>query len=284
MAERTDDWVDEFLKCVGDESKPPGPDMSVFAPVLPLEHPIQWSYLQHLAEDLVGDLSGLAIYSANILPDLHEYKALLPLPRLSLDLPRSPHDILRQISLGADLILTPFVNTTSDAGVAFTFSLSRLDGPGVHSLGMDLWSPEHKTSLLPLVEGCQCYTCRRHHRAFLNHLLNAKEMLGWNLLQIHNHHVLNDFFATIRESLKRGEDHFEQLVKRFSATYETELPLGTGERPRSRGYHLKSEASHEKINKPAWQEMNGAKTRLPLVPESNGQDLADQGFAKKEAV
>lgn len=258
MAERTEDWVDEFMTIIDEDVRSQSPSTSVFAPVLPLENPIQWTYLQHLQEDVAGDLAGLAIYNVDILPDLAEYSALLPLPRLSLDLPRSPHDILRQVSLGIDLVLVPFINAVSDSGVAFTFTLAPQKTSGVQPLGIDLWPAEHKTSLAPLVEGCQCYTCRRHHRAFLNHLLNAKEMLGWNLLQIHNHHVMSEFFAAIREAMTKGENELEELTRRFGATYDTEMPAGTGERPKTRGYHAKSEAFQEKFNKPTWQDWKGA--------------------------
>ena len=62
-------------------------------------------------------------------------------------------------------------------------------------LGLDLWSPTYATDLSPLREGCECYACGSHHRAYVRHLLDAKEMLGWVLLQIHNHHTLDVFLC-----------------------------------------------------------------------------------------
>ncbi|RME06104.1 MAG: tRNA guanosine(34) transglycosylase Tgt, partial [Anaerolineae bacterium] len=44
----------------------------------------------------------------------------------------------------------------------------------------------------PLVEGCSCYTCSRFSRAYLRHLVTAREMLGATLLSIHNLHTLID--------------------------------------------------------------------------------------------
>ncbi|KAM4056062.1 queuine tRNA-ribosyltransferase domain-containing protein [Hirsutella rhossiliensis] len=252
MVERTETWVDEFLQHVGGRERLDELGISLFAPVLPVEHPIQWDYLRHLAEDVADELSGLAIYDVNILPELASYSPLAPLPRLSLNAPRTPHEVLRQVALGVDLCAIPFVNSVSDAGVALVFTFPPPAATETLSLGVDMWSPEHSTSVTPLLEGCQCYACTSHHRAYLHHLLNAKEMLGWVLLQIHNQHVFGEFFAGVRRSLGNGVGEFEQDRQRFRTAYEPELPEGSGERPRARGYHFKSEAAQERMNKPSW--------------------------------
>ncbi len=150
-------------------------------------------------------IKGLALYDVDVLPDLKQYPSLLPLPRLSLDAPATPHQLLRQISLGADIFLVPFLNSLSDAGIALTLlsppesgaSLSE-GGSRILPLGIDLSSTEHRAAVAPLQEGCACYACTQHHRAYVNHLLQAREMLGWTLLQIHNHAVLDRFFAGVR--------------------------------------------------------------------------------------
>lgn len=227
--------------------------ISVFAPVLPVELPIQWDYLRHLAEDVTETLSGLAVYDVDVLPELDRYTSLGPLPKLSFDLPKSPHDLLRQVSLGVDICVVPFVNSSSDAGVALTFTFPPAPENGApQPLGINAWSDEHSTAVVPLKDGCECYTCTHHHRAYVRHLLTAKEMLGWNLLQIHNHHVVDKFFEGMRAELAKGPDNLEESRKRFMAAYEPALPEGTGERPRARGYHFKSEAGQNKINKSAW--------------------------------
>ncbi|QUC18882.1 uncharacterized protein UV8b_03123 [Ustilaginoidea virens] len=257
MVERTEEWVDDFLRQLESREGPdhaPGAAVSVFAPVLPVELPIQWDYLRHLAEDVAEHLAGLAVYDAGILPELQAYEPLRFLPRLSLDLPKSPHDILRQVSLGVDLCALPFVNSVSDAGVALTFVFP---APPPHArpaqpLAVDMWSEEHNAALAPLQEGCRCFACSNHHRAYVRHCLNAKEMVGWNLLQMHNHYVVGKFFEGIRSELARGLDVFEESRKAFLAAYEPELPEGTGARPRARGYHFKSEAGQAKINKSTW--------------------------------
>ncbi|GAB0133383.1 hypothetical protein EsDP_00001794 [Epichloe bromicola] len=252
MVGRTEEWVDEFLRQFESREHLHELGIAVFAPVLPVELPIQWDYLRHLADDITASLSGLAIYDVNLLPQLTTYKPLGPLPKLSLDQPESPHDVLRQISLGVDICALPFVNSTSDAGIALTFTFPPPETEAPQPLGINMWSEEHSVAVVPLEEGCECYACTHHHRAYLKHLLNAKEMLGWILLQIHNHHVIDEFFKGVRTELSKGVDSFEESRKRFLAAYEPRLPAGTGERPRARGYHFKSEAGQDKINKPAW--------------------------------
>lgn len=258
MVERTEEWLDELLQHFRGRVQLDELGVSLFAPVLPVELPIQWDYLRHLAEDVTDELSGLAIYNVSILPELARYRPLALLPKLSLGPPRTPHEVLRQISLGVDLCTIPFVNSVSDSGVALTFTFPpSITAEGTQPLGADMWSPENSTFLATLSDGCQCYACTHHHRAYLHHLLNAKEMLGWNLLQIHNHQVMSEFFAGIRRTLGKGLSEFEEGRKQFLVAYEPELPEGTGERPRARGYHFKSEAGQERINKPGWADLDG---------------------------
>ncbi|KAL0943741.1 tRNA-guanine transglycosylase family protein [Colletotrichum truncatum] len=298
MAERTEEWTDGFLSPKRQEAlKEAG--VSVFAPVLAVPYPIQWEHLSHLANDIIESLSGLAIYDVDLLPDIEEnYKPLVPLPRLSMHIPETPQAILRQVSLGVDVCTVPFLNNISDAGVALTFTFPPKDGD-IQPLGVDMWLPDHETAIKPLAEGCQCYACTTHHRAFVHHLLNAKEMLGWTLLQIHNHQVMTDFFAGIRSALQTGADKFEELSNQFVAVYESELPQGTGTRPRARGYHFKGEANPTRINPPAWENfcetspeavgaavadeakgMTEEVVETPLVPDVNSLTLQEKGFAE----
>ncbi len=254
MVDRTEEWVEQFLTATEKATGGPSPS-AVFAPVLAVEYPLQWAYLQFLAEDVRESIAGLALYDTQLLKDIiANYAALRPLPRLSLEPPKTPHQVLKQIALGVDVCVLPFINAVSDSGVAFTFTfpppLSATSSSPQQPLGVDMWSEAHTTALEPLSEGCQCYSCTTHHRAYLRHLLNAKEMLGWSLLQIHNHHVMAGFFQGVRATLR--DSTFDAAAARFATTYAAEFPEGTGERPRARGYHFKSEYGQDKINKPTW--------------------------------
>ncbi|KAF6845099.1 tRNA-guanine transglycosylase family protein [Colletotrichum musicola] len=302
MAERTEEWTDVFLSPKRQQAfREAG--VSVFAPVLAVPYQIQWEHLSHLANDVVDSISGLAVYNVDLIPDIEDnYAPLVPLPRLSLHIPDTPLAILRQISLGVDVCSVPFLNTVSDSGVALTFTFPPKAGSGIQPLGTDMWLPEHETAVAPLMEGCGCYACTTHHRAFVHHLLNAKEMLGWTLLQIHNHQVVSDFFAGVRATLRDGGgDGFEALSEEFAKTYEPELPLGTGTRPRARGYHFKGEANPSRINPPAWERFSGDEadaasdagavarradaegTETPVLPDVGSLKLQEKGFAEVAA-
>ncbi|KAI0835150.1 tRNA-guanine transglycosylase [Hypoxylon sp. FL0890] len=306
MVERTEDWLAELIKLRNVEDSSEATKPPIFAPLLPVSYPTQWEYINRLSQDYFQHLSGLAVYDADIFPDLGGHSPLNPLPRLSMDFITSPHEILRQVRLGLDIFTVPFINTTSDAGIALTFSFpppSPIDS-GVRPLGIDMWSQDHQISLKPLVDGCECYTCTKHHRAYLQHLLNAREMLGWTLLQIHNHHTLDNFFRGIRATLAAEPSTFEHDYDVFSSTYESELPKGTGERPRARGYHFKAEGGQAKINPPAWEKYGEGGTgdpalageiaglavtgttaegvETPVVPDANtdAKELDKKGFAE----
>ncbi|KAH6658438.1 tRNA-guanine transglycosylase family protein [Truncatella angustata] len=304
MLERTDEWVEGFFQILDCDNalKPLG--IEIFAPTLPVEYAMQWEYLNRLSEDHAPKLSGLAVYDVNILPDLQRHAPLASLARLSMDSPSSPHQILRQIQLGIDIFALPVLNGISDEGTALTFCFppSPAQAGNVKPLGINLWSKEHQTSVTPLVEGCDCYTCTKHHRAFICHLLDAREMLSWTLLQIHNHRVMTKFFDGVRSAL--ADESFDQKVQDFARAYDPELPHSTGERPRTRGYHFKSEAAQPKYNEAPWRAYKGDTggdqalageaaglavtgaaslgAETPLIPEATAEELNEKGFAEIE--
>jgi queuine tRNA-ribosyltransferase subunit QTRTD1 len=241
MSDRTGTWLLDLVVEQRDieEGKK---SWSIFAPILPIERDLQSWYLEHLLGDIADKISGVAIYDASLLGELPEQ--LHGLPRLSFDAPASPQALLRQISLGMDIFTVPFLNDATDAGIVLDFTFpapARDTSRGTRrSLGIDVWSGDHALSVSPLSDGCTCYACTKHHRAFLQHLLAAKEMLGWVLLQLHNHALLSAFFAGIRASIEAGT--FDADVAAFEAYYEPALPAKTGQGPRVRGYQFKSEA------------------------------------------
>ena len=56
----------------------------------------------------------------------------------------------------------------------------------------------------PIEEGCQCPACRRYSRAYIRHLLKAKEMLGMRLCVLHNLYYYNHLMEDIREAIEEG--------------------------------------------------------------------------------
>jgi queuine tRNA-ribosyltransferase subunit QTRTD1 len=240
MADRTERWMDKVFQA--------NVPAAVFAPLLPVPAEQQRMYLAELVENK-GKVAGLAIYDPVALLGMPE--PLSHLVRLSQSPPASPHDILRLITLGVDIFTIPFIAEASDAGIALTFTFppaSKMDTHEPALLGMDLFPADHAMSTSPIDEHCTCYTCRTSSRAYIQHLLSAKEMTGWVLLQIHNHAVMHTFFTAVRQSIERGT--FDEDVASFEAFYTPELPSQSGAGPRVRGYQYRSQGPNEKKRNP----------------------------------
>lgn len=56
----------------------------------------------------------------------------------------------------------------------------------------------------PIEEGCHCPACRTYSRAYIRHLLKAKEMLGYRLCVLHNLYFYNKMMEEIREAIEKG--------------------------------------------------------------------------------
>jgi queuine tRNA-ribosyltransferase subunit QTRTD1 len=272
MSDRTEAWTRDIVakKAQLDKDEP---SWAIFAPILPIDRDLQSWYLEHLVDDMADKISGVAIYDAYLLDDLSE--ELHHLPRLSFHAPISPQEILRQVGLGMDIFTVPFVTDATDAGIAlnFTFPAPPKDTTtsSRQDLGLDMWSDSHATSVTPLTEGCKCYACTKHHRAYIQHLLAAKEMLGWALIQIHNHAILSGFFAGIRASIEA--DTFDADVAAFERYYESALPEKTGQGPRVRGYQFRSEehAKPEKKNQRVFTKYDEEKIAELRLAAAHGQ-------------
>lgn len=74
---------------------------------------------------------------------------------------------------------------------------------------LDLSEKRFAEDFSPVVSGCECYCCKSHTKAYINHLLNVNELLARVLLMNHNCQHYFKFFHSIRESLKQGV--FQQL-------------------------------------------------------------------------
>ncbi|XP_062983716.1 queuine tRNA-ribosyltransferase accessory subunit 2 [Elgaria multicarinata webbii] len=61
----------------------------------------------------------------------------------------------------------------------------------------------------PLVNGCSCYCCQNHSRAYVHHLLMTNELLAGVLLMMHNFQHYFGFFCSVQDALKK--DRLEQL-------------------------------------------------------------------------
>ncbi len=69
---------------------------------------------------------------------------------------------------------------------------------------INLFNKKYEKDMRPIEEGCQCPTCRRYSRAYVRHLLKAKEMLGMRLCVLHNLYFYNTMMEEIRDAIDAG--------------------------------------------------------------------------------
>lgn len=69
---------------------------------------------------------------------------------------------------------------------------------------INLFNAKYELDARPIEEGCACPTCRRYSRAYIRHLLKAKEMLGMRLCVTHNLYFYNKMMEEIRNALDEG--------------------------------------------------------------------------------
>ena len=69
---------------------------------------------------------------------------------------------------------------------------------------LNLFNQKYEKDMRPIEEGCQCPACRTYSRAYIRHLLKAKEMLGMRLCVLHNLYFYNHMMEEIRQSLDEG--------------------------------------------------------------------------------
>lgn len=70
---------------------------------------------------------------------------------------------------------------------------------------INLFNARYEKDMRPIEEGCACPACRRYSRAYIRHLLKAKEMLGMRLCVLHNLYFYNTMMTEIMDALDAGD-------------------------------------------------------------------------------
>jgi Queuine tRNA-ribosyltransferase len=106
-------------------------------------------------------------------------------------------------------------------------------------MGQNLFRHEFSTDFRPIRAG------ETATRAYIHHLLHSHEMTAHVLLSLHNHRVMQEFVASVREVMAGlGKEGFESEVRRFCQTYteqdlrawkEAELALRAVDKERGKG-------------------------------------------------
>jgi queuine tRNA-ribosyltransferase len=138
--------------------------------------------------------------------------AEVTLPLLPDDRPKyimgvgTPPDLLELVYRGADMFDCVLPTRNARNGQVFTRTGTR-----------NLRNARYRQDARPLDEGCDCYTCTRYSRAYLRHLLIARELLGYRLLTIHNIHYFVSFAGQMRRAILA--DAFDPYRQQFYREY-----------------------------------------------------------------
>ena len=112
----------------------------------------------------------------------------------------TPANILEGVSRGVDFFDCVYPSRNGRHGHLYT-----------NKGKINLFNVKYEKDMRPIEEGCQCPACKHYSRAYIRHLLKAKEMLGMRLCVLHNLYFYNTMMAEIREALDNGS--FEKYKK-----------------------------------------------------------------------
>jgi queuine tRNA-ribosyltransferase len=119
----------------------------------------------------------------------------------------SPEDLVNGVLRGVDIFdcVLPTRLARHQAAMTRTGRLNMMNAVFAHDAR-------------PIDEACDCYTCQNFTRAYLRHLIVAKEMLSGTLLSIHNLRTLVRLMGDIRQSILAGE--FDAFAADFLEHYQ----------------------------------------------------------------
>lgn len=157
--------------------------------------------IDHAKQISEMELDGYAIGGLAV-GETHEemYRILdAVVPHLPLDRPTylmgvgTPANILEGVERGVDFFDCVYPTRNGRHGHLYT-----------NQGKINLFNQKYERDMRPIEEGCQCPACRHYSRAYIRHLLKAKEMLGMRLCVMHNLYFYNTMMEEIRDALDGG--------------------------------------------------------------------------------
>jgi queuine tRNA-ribosyltransferase len=121
----------------------------------------------------------------------------------------TPENIVESIARGVDMFDCVMPTRNARNGNLFTKT-----GP------LNLRNSRHKAEEASVEEGCPCYCCRTHSRAYLRHLFMSREILALQLATIHNITFYLRLVTEARKAILSGT--FEAWRQKFHATFRRE--------------------------------------------------------------
>ena len=112
----------------------------------------------------------------------------------------TPANILEAVERGVDFFDCVYPSRNGRHGHVYT-----------NNGKLNLFNAKYETDDRPIEEGCGCPACQKYSRAYIRHLLKAKEMLGMRFCVLHNLYFYNNMMCEIREAIE--EHRFEEYKR-----------------------------------------------------------------------
>ena len=165
--------------------------------------------IEHAKEIAKMDLDGYAVGGLAVGESHEEMYRILEavVPYLPIEKPTylmgvgTPANILEAVDRGVDFFDCVYPSRNGRHGHVYT-----------NQGKLNLFNAKYELDDAPIEEGCQCPACRTYSRAYIRHLLKAKEMLGMRLCVLHNLYFYNTMMEEIRDAIDAGE--FQAYKKR----------------------------------------------------------------------
>lgn len=151
--------------------------------------------IRHAKEIAALDLDGYAVGGLAVGESHEEMYRILDsvVPYLPENKPTylmgvgTPANILEAVDRGVDFFDCVYPSRNGRHGHVYT-----------HFGKLNLFNSKYEKDMSPIEEGCNCPACRSYSRAYIRHLLKAKEMLGMRLCVLHNLYFYNHLMEEIR--------------------------------------------------------------------------------------
>ena len=171
--------------------------------------------IEHAQQIRELDLDGYAVGGLAVGESHEEMYHILDkvVPELPVDKPTylmgvgTPANILEAVDRGVDFFDCVYPSRTGRHGHVYT-----------NNGKLNLFNAKYELDAKPIEEGCQCPACRHYSRAYIRHLLKAKEMLGMRLCVLHNLYFYNHLMEEIRDAIEAG--NYQAFKKEKLAGFE----------------------------------------------------------------
>ena len=166
--------------------------------------------IEHMKQIAELDLDGYAIGGLAVGEETEEMYRIIDAvePYMPENKPRylmgvgTPCNLLEAVHRGIDFFDCVMPSRNARHGNLFTWNGK-----------MNIMNEKYARDARPIDPNCKCPACQSYSRAYIRHLIKAKEALGMRLAVLHNLYFYNELMEKIREAL--DNDYFEAFYQKY---------------------------------------------------------------------